>query len=228
MTADAAAGRAVRARTRRADLPDLGADLRVQPVLRALPVVLRPARPARADHRGVQGGHRRAAADAGLLRQHRRRRADRAAGLLGAGRLRDRAPGRREVLHQRRADRPRRSRPGWPPATTSTCRSRSTARPRRSTTRSAAPGRTRRRCGRWRTSPTPASAASRSRSSAPGTTSASSTTSRRSPTRYGAQLRLTRLRPSGRGADVWDELHPHRGAAAASSTTGWSPTARAC
>ncbi|WP_460775626.1 mycofactocin radical SAM maturase [Microbacterium sp. GXF7504] len=28
--------------------------------------------------------------------------------------------------------------------------------------------------------------------------------------RYGAQLRLTRLRPSGRGADVWDELHPTR------------------
>jgi mycofactocin radical SAM maturase len=26
--------------------------------------------------------------------------------------------------------------------------------------------------------------------------------------RYGAQLRVTRLRPSGRGADVWDELHP--------------------
>jgi mycofactocin radical SAM maturase len=26
--------------------------------------------------------------------------------------------------------------------------------------------------------------------------------------RYGAQLRLTRLRPSGRGADVWDALHP--------------------
>jgi mycofactocin radical SAM maturase len=26
--------------------------------------------------------------------------------------------------------------------------------------------------------------------------------------RCGAQLRLTRLRPSGRGADVWDELHP--------------------
>jgi mycofactocin radical SAM maturase len=25
---------------------------------------------------------------------------------------------------------------------------------------------------------------------------------------FGAQLRLTRLRPSGRGADVWDELHP--------------------
>ena len=26
--------------------------------------------------------------------------------------------------------------------------------------------------------------------------------------RYAAQLRLTRLRPSGRGADVWDRLHP--------------------
>ena len=26
--------------------------------------------------------------------------------------------------------------------------------------------------------------------------------------RYGAQLRLTRLRPSGRGVDSWDELHP--------------------
>jgi mycofactocin biosynthetic radical S-adenosylmethionine protein MftC len=25
---------------------------------------------------------------------------------------------------------------------------------------------------------------------------------------YGARLRLTRLRPSGRGAEVWDELHP--------------------
>ena len=26
--------------------------------------------------------------------------------------------------------------------------------------------------------------------------------------RYGATLRITRLRPAGRGADVWDELHP--------------------
>jgi mycofactocin radical SAM maturase len=26
--------------------------------------------------------------------------------------------------------------------------------------------------------------------------------------RFNAQLRITRLRPSGRGADVWDELHP--------------------
>ncbi|MCW2916176.1 MAG: mycofactocin radical maturase [Actinomycetia bacterium] len=28
---------------------------------------------------------------------------------------------------------------------------------------------------------------------------------------YGAQLRITRLRPSGRGADVWNELHPTAG-----------------
>ena len=76
------AGRAVRARSRRADLPDLGAHLRLQPGVRALPVLVGPARPARADHRAVRGGHRRAAADAGLLRQHRWRRADDPAGLL--------------------------------------------------------------------------------------------------------------------------------------------------
>ena len=28
---------------------------------------------------------------------------------------------------------------------------------------------------------------------------------------YGAQLRITRLRPSGRGVDTWDELHPTNG-----------------
>ena len=32
--------------------------------------------------------------------------------------------------------------------------------------------------------------------------------SRRSPTRFGAQLRLTRLRPSGRGVESWDRLRP--------------------
>ena len=42
---------------------------------------------------------------------------------------------------------------------------------------------------------------------------------------FGAQLRITRLRPSGRGADVWDELHP-RPTSSASSTTGWWRTAR--
>src|SRR5690606_3294935 len=29
--------------------------------------------------------------------------------------------------------------------------------------------------------------------------------------RYGAQLRLTRLRPSGRAVDVWDDLRPTKG-----------------
>ena len=44
---------------------------------------------------------------------------------------------------------------------------------------------------------------------------------------YGATLRITRLRPSGRGADVWDELHP-TARSSATSTTGWSPAATAC
>ena len=36
----------------------------------------------------------------------------------------------------------------------------------------------------------------------------SSTTFKAIADQFGATLRLTRLRPSGRGADVWDELHP--------------------
>ena len=52
---------------------------------------------------------------------------------------------------------------GWPPATTSTCRYRWTARPPRSTTPSAARARTPPRCGRWRTWRGPGSRASRSR-----------------------------------------------------------------
>ena len=44
---------------------------------------------------------------------------------------------------------------------------------------------------------------------------------------YGAQLRLTRLRPSGRGADVWHDLHP-TAAQQRASTTGWSAAARTC
>ena len=35
---------------------------------------------------------------------------------------------------------------------------------------------------------------------------------------FGAQLRLTRLRPSGRGADVWDELHRPRTSSGCSTT----------
>ena len=49
---------------------------------------------------------------------------------------------------------------------------------------------------------------SRSPSSSRGRTPASSTSSRRSPSGFGAQLRLTRLRPSGRGVACWDELRP--------------------
>ena len=158
--------------------------------------------------RRVQGGDRRARADAGLLREHRRRRADGPQGLLGARRVRDRAQGRREVLHQRqphhrrargvaggerlrrRADLARRRDRGGqrPRARRGLLRHRDRGH--------AAPA----RGGDARTSS--------SRSSSRARTSASSTRSRRSPTRYGAQLRITRLRPSGRGADVWDELHP--------------------
>ena len=42
---------------------------------------------------------------------------------------------------------------------------------------------------------------------------------------YGAQLRLTRLRPSGRGADVWAQMHPTR-PRAATSTAGSSNVPR--
>jgi mycofactocin biosynthetic radical S-adenosylmethionine protein MftC len=44
---------------------------------------------------------------------------------------------------------------------------------------------------------------------------------------YGAQLRLTRLRPSGRGADTWPNCTRPR-TSSASSTTGCSSTARTC
>ena len=45
--------------------------------------------------------------------------------------------------------------------------------------------------------------------------------------RFGAQLRLTRLRPSGRGADVWAELHPTAGSSGTSTTGCWT-TATGC
>ena len=46
--------------------------------------------------------------------------------------------------------------------------------------------------------------------------------------RYGAQLRLTRLRPVRPRRRRLGRAAPHRRPAARSSTTGWSPTARAC
>ncbi|CKT20534.1 Uncharacterised protein [Mycobacterium tuberculosis] len=99
--------RAVRAGARRADLPYLGADLRLQPSLRALPVVLGQTRSRRVVHPPMQGHHRRTGTHAGVLREHRRRRTNRAPGLLGAGRLRHRTPRRGEILHQRGPDHPR-------------------------------------------------------------------------------------------------------------------------
>ena len=46
--------------------------------------------------------------------------------------------------------------------------------------------------------------------------------------RFGAQLRLTRLRPSGRGADVWDELHPTADAAAPALRLAGRPRRATC
>ena len=92
--------------------------------------------------------------------------------LLGAGRLRHRPPGRREVLHQRHPDH---ARGRGPPARRQRLRRRADL-PRRRHRRGQRRGARRRArtpppCGRWTTSPPPASAASSSPSSAPGRTS---------------------------------------------------------
>ena len=209
-------------RARRADLPHVGAHVRVQPRVRALPVVLRAARPARADHRRVQGRDRRARAHAGLLREHRRRRADGPQGLLGARRVRDRAPRGREVLHQRLADRRRAGGVAARRATTSTCRSRSTARPRRSTTACAAsaPTRPRSRAMEHLRGHRASSSASSSRAR----TRRSSTRSRRSPT---TTARRCGSRGCGRPAAAptsGTSCTPRR-SSSASSTSGCSRTA---
>ncbi len=73
----------------------------MQPRLHPLPVIVRPARSERADDRRSHGRHRRAARHAGLLREHRRRRADDSLRLLRARRLRGRQRRRCEVLDQR-------------------------------------------------------------------------------------------------------------------------------
>ena len=142
------AGRPLRAGPRRPHLPDLGADLRLQPGLRALPVELRPAGPSRAVDRGVQGAHRRVRADADLLRQHRRGRAHHPVRLLGPRRLRHRPPRRRRSSRPTARGSPRRWPPAWPPATTSTSRSPSTAPPPTSTTPCGAPAPSPRRVDR--------------------------------------------------------------------------------
>ena len=177
----------------------------------------------------MQGGDRRAAADAGVLRQHRRRRADGAAGLLGAAsttrpthhvgvkfstngvRITPEVAGRLAASDyvdvQISLD-------GATAEVNDAVRGPGSF--AMAITRAGEPG-------RRRASPTP-----RSPSSSPGRTSISSTSSRRWPTRYGATLRLTRLRPSGRGADVWDELHPTAEQQRAALRLAGRPRRRTC
>ena len=64
------------------------------------------------------------------------------------------------------------------------------------------------RSARWRTWPTPDSATPRSPWSCTRHNVGQLDDFKALADRYGATLRITRLRPSGRGADVWDELHP--------------------
>ena len=189
--------------------------LRVQPRLRALPELVGTARPGRADHRRGQGADRRVRADADLLRQHRRRRADRAAGLLGAARLRRGAPRRREVLDQRVPDHPRAGR--------GSSRRRdyvdvqisldgATAEVNDRGPRRQAP--TTRRCGRWRNLQAAGMRDFKMSVVCTRHNIGQLDEFKAIADRYGAQLRLTRLRPSGRGADVWERAAPAARAAA--------------
>ncbi len=79
---------------------------------------------------------------------------------------------------------------------------------RRSTTRSAASAPTTPRSARWSGSPRPASRGFKISVVVTRENVGQLDDFKAIADRYGAQLRLTRLRPSGRGADVWDELHP--------------------
>ena len=67
------------------------------------------------------------------------------------------------------------------------------------------------RCGRWRIWPRPGSRGFKISVVVTRQNAGQLDDFKAMADRFGAQLRLTRLRPSGRGADVWDELHPHRG-----------------
>ena len=137
--------------------------------------------------------------------------------------VRRRPPGRREVLHQRRAAHPRAGARSWPrpPATaTSTCRSPSTARPPRSTTTSAA-----------RAPTTPPSRALENLQDAGFTDAKISVVCTRQnigqldefkalADRFGATLRLTRLRPSRPRRRRLGRAAPAARSSSASSTTG--------
>ncbi len=100
---------------------------------------------------------------------------------------------------------------GWPPATTWTCRSRWTARPPGSTTRCAGQGSY---AMAIRAMEHLAAAGFRGFKISVVVTRQNAgqlDEFKALADRFGAQLRLTRLRPSGRGADVWDALHPTAG-----------------
>ena len=156
-----------------------------------------------------QGGHRRTRADAGVLREHRRWRTDGATGLLGARRLRHSSPRRGEVLDQRREDQPER----WPSRLAASdyvdvqiSLDGATA----EVNDYGARGRLvrQRRSGRCRTWPTPDSRGFKISVVCTRQNIDQLDAFKAIADKYQAQLRLTRLRPSGRGADVWDELHP--------------------
>ena len=196
----------------RAHLPDLGADLRLQPGLRALPVQLRPSRPRRADHRRVQGADRRVRArcrsststsaaasppcgptsgswwstpptttSASSSRPTDRASPPAVAERLAGQRLRGRADLPRRG-HRRRQRRRPRGRLLSPPR----------SRP-------------------WNGWPTAGFAGFKLSVVVTRHNVGQLDAFKALADRYGAQLRLTRLRPSGRGADVWDELHPTAG-----------------
>ena len=176
----------------------------MQPRVRALPLELRAARSTRAHDRRVHGDDRRARADAGLLREHRRRRADRARGLLGAARLR----------HGHHVG-----------VKFSTNGSRITAERGAQLAASdyvdvqiSLDGATAAVNDAVRGAGSYATAIRAMEHLAGSGFKLSVVVTRENASQldqfkaladfYGAQLRLTRLRPSGRGADVWDQLHP--------------------
>ena len=210
------AGRALPVRPELPDLPDLGADLRLQPRVRALPVVVGAPRPARADHRRGQGAWSTSCSGC------------RCSTSTSAAASRRCGPTSGSCSTTRSTTT---SGSSSPPTGSSSTRSGPRSSRRRdyvdvqisldgataevNDARPRARARTPPRCARWRTWPRPGF----------GQPKISVVMTRQNvdqldefkaiADKFGAQLRITRLRPSGRGADVWDELHPTAGAAAA-------------
>ncbi len=204
------ARRAVRARPRRADLPDLGADLRLQPVVRALPVVVRPARSARAV---APRSARRSSTSCSACRcststsAAASRRSARTSGSWST------TPSTHQVGVKFSTNGVADHAGAWPRASPprdyvdvqisldgATAEVNDPVRGAGSfdmairALENLADGRVHGRQDLGRRHPAERRPARRLQGA--------------SPTDYGATLRITRLRPSGRGADVWDELHP--------------------